>query len=420
MSEYSAWDWGIGSRTVADLSECDCDVEWREENQVSPDGEEVAAVVKTGEAEFSVCVNGTCWEPRYERIWYLRYSPDGRLAGLACDGDWTLCVNGEPWEDTYSFLFNTLFSKDGSVIACCVADSMTYGMVIEGVVWETLFPNANNFVLSSNGKRSAAVVQTVPLGQADVFKFKDGAYSVAVDGMPWDVNFVNVWTPRFNADNTSVAAQIRHTLFDYTIVIDGKPWAENFNQVWEPLFHPVKNSVAAPVRLAGKWGMALDGKIIWQPTFFQVWQQQFSPSGDRLAAIVCPKYGRWTLAVDGTPWNTTFGDMVMDMTFSPDGKRLAALGKQDGKWTVFSDDRAWDSHYDMCYAPVFSPDSKHVAARVEKNGRFTIAVDGKDYGQGFDQCFDPTFSPDGSRILIRAIVDGKYQRIVESVAKIIG
>ena len=38
--------------------------------------------------------------------------------------------------------------------------------------------------------------------------------------------------------------------------------------------------------------------------------------------------------------------------------------------------------------------------------------------QGFDQCFDPTFSPDGSRILIRAIADGKYQRIVESVAKI--
>ena len=72
MSEYSAWDWGIGSRTVADLSECDCDVEWREENQASPDGEKVAAVVKTGEGEFSVCVNGTCWEPRYERIWYLR------------------------------------------------------------------------------------------------------------------------------------------------------------------------------------------------------------------------------------------------------------------------------------------------------------------------------------------------------------
>ncbi len=124
--------------------------------------------------------------------------------------------------------------------------------------------------------------------------------------------------------------------------------------------------------------------------------------------------------MDGTSWNTTFGDMVMDMTFSPDGKRLAALGKQDGKWTVFADDKPWSGQYEMCYAPVFSPDSKHVAARVEKKGRFTIAVDGKEYGQAFDQCFDPTFSPDGSRILIRAIVGGKYQRIVESVAKIIG
>lgn len=57
---------GIGAwapRTVANLSECDCDIDWREENQVSPDGEQVAAVVKTGDAEFGVCVNGTCWNP---------------------------------------------------------------------------------------------------------------------------------------------------------------------------------------------------------------------------------------------------------------------------------------------------------------------------------------------------------------------
>jgi Tol biopolymer transport system component len=165
--------------------------------------------------------------------------------------------------------------------------------------------------------------------------------------------------------------------------------------------------------------MARDGKIIWQPSFFQVWQQQFSPSGDKLAAIVCPQYGRWTLAVDGKVWRTTFGDMVSDMTFSPDGTRLAALGKQDGKWTVFSDDAPWSGRYDMCFAPVFSPDGKHVAARVEKNGKYTIAVDGKEYGQSFDQCFDPTFSPDGSRVLIRAVSGGKYLRIVEPLAQII-
>lgn len=53
------------------------------------------------------------------------------------------------------------------------------------------------------------------------------------------------------------------------------------------------------------------------------------------------------LAVDGHPWNTTFGDMVMDMTFSPDGRHLAALGKQDGKWTVLVDDKAWVRRYDM-------------------------------------------------------------------------
>lgn len=50
-----------------------------------------------------------------------------------------------------------MFSKDGSVIACCVADSMTYGLVVDGTPWETLFPNANNFILSDNGAHTAVL-----------------------------------------------------------------------------------------------------------------------------------------------------------------------------------------------------------------------------------------------------------------------
>jgi hypothetical protein len=94
-----------------------------------------------------------------------------------------------------------MFSKDGSVIACCVADSMTYGMVVDGTAWETLYANANNFLLSADGQHTAAVVQTVPLGQAEVFKFKEGIYSVAVDGVPWDCEFHEPLDSRFNADN---------------------------------------------------------------------------------------------------------------------------------------------------------------------------------------------------------------------------
>jgi len=43
MIDTSAWDWDPGTRTIAEFSRCDSEIEWREESQASPDGEKVAA-----------------------------------------------------------------------------------------------------------------------------------------------------------------------------------------------------------------------------------------------------------------------------------------------------------------------------------------------------------------------------------------
>ena len=73
------WDWETGSKEIADMSQWQSQFNWLEEPCVSPNGETIAAIVNLAEGEFNVCVNGETWETVFDKIWYLRFAPDGRL-----------------------------------------------------------------------------------------------------------------------------------------------------------------------------------------------------------------------------------------------------------------------------------------------------------------------------------------------------
>ena len=117
---------------------------------------------------------------------------------------------------------------------------------------------------------------------------------------------------------------------------------------------------------------------------------------------------------------TTFGDMVSDLTFSPDGSRIAALGKEDGKWSVFVDDKAWSGRYDTMWPPVFSPDGSNVGAKFKQGKTYGFAINGKEYSRNFDAVWDPVFSPDSKMVMLRCVREGKYHRTVMPVAEITG
>ena len=418
MRPGSDWDWNPGKREILDTAAAAAEYDWVEEYHASPDGEKLAAVAKVpneDEAEFTVLVNGEAWESTFEKAWYPRFSPDGRMTVIAATmGEWTLAVDGEPLEENYGYLWGTQFSEDGSVIACNVQRDGEYGMLVNGAVWETMYENANNFILARDGSATAAVVQTRNIPQADIFTFQEGCFSVAKDGEAWERNFVNCWTPVFDAKAQRVATQVRTTLYDYTIAVDGAPWASLYQMVWEPRFNPATGRVIAPVRQKGKWGLAQDNTLIWDPVLFQCWHPQFSADGAHLYAIVSPAFGRWTIAVDGKNWGTTVSILITDLTLSPDGKRAAAVCKDDPeKWSILADDRLWPGKYEMAWQPVFSADSKHVAAKVEKPGKkYTLLCDGKAYGKDFDQMWDPVFSPKGDAVLLRVMEGSVYSRIV--------
>ena len=104
----SAWDWEIPSMLVANLDE------WREqfpeiqELVVSQDGERIAAIVKTEDDSFTVCVNGDTWTNTFEKAWALQFGPDDRLACIGMnDDEWTVVQEDEPWEERYDYVWNS-------------------------------------------------------------------------------------------------------------------------------------------------------------------------------------------------------------------------------------------------------------------------------------------------------------------------
>lgn len=417
MYKTETWNWEVGQRTIADMTP-NSDHKWQEEIFISPDGEKASAVVCLDDAEFSIRTNDSVSENTFEKLWELNYTTNGDLCCYAMqDEEWTVMVADKPWEETYGFVWSPLFSADGKNVATAVQQDMEYGMSVNGAIWENLFENANNFAISPDGKKSAAVVQVKSMGQADLKTFRSGIFSLAVDGVAWDNNLMNLWTPVFDNNAYRVAAQVRLTLYDYSIIVDNTLWENTYQGVWEPIFTPDGKHVVAPVRQGGKWGMAKDGQLIWQATYANCWHHQYSEDGENLYAIVAPEYGKFTVAANDKPWEMR-SPVVTDLAVSPDGKKAAALANTLNKdWRVCVNGSVWDGSYDMAWKPVFCPNSEAVAAKVRKNGRYNVLVNGKPVGGEFDMCFDPIFNADGSKVLVRGLHDGKALRVVANVPK---
>ncbi|BDQ34966.1 electron transfer complex subunit TmcD [Pseudodesulfovibrio portus] len=418
MGKISSWDWEIGQKTVVEsLSPLDGH-EWQEEPYVSPDGETIAAIVKVGDGEFSIRTNNTVWEATFEKIWYPKFSPDGRLTAICQqDMEWALFADGESVGEATDYVWDTLISEDGSTFATMYKSMEQYGMCVNGEPWENLYENLSQPALSKDGAHTAGVAQVKSMAAADLEAFKSGAYSVVVDGKPWDNMYVNIWTPRFNDAGDKVAAQVRVTVYDNTIAVDDVPWTKTFNQVWEPVFNPKDDSVAAPAREGGKWGVAKDGAFIWEPRYIQCLELQYDASGDNLWAVVATSYGQFTACRNNAPWSETY-PTANDLVVSPDGTRAGLLTSEyNENFKIVVDGTAWTGTYDMAWPVAFSADSKNVACMVEKDGKRRILVNGKAYERDFDQAWPPVFNEDGTKVLIRAIENNSYVRIVADVAQ---
>ncbi|MBW1806803.1 MAG: WD40 repeat domain-containing protein [Deltaproteobacteria bacterium] len=419
MSGQKDWNWEAGKKEVANLALLKDQFFAVHEFAVSPDGEKIAVPVQKAEETCNVWVNDKLWEEEMERAWNLRFTRDGRLIALVrVDDAWTVAIDGKRWENEYDFVWDLKLSLDEKVIAVLAKRGMEYIVLANDKAWENGFISMRDYVLSDDGRKIAATVQVEKLAEGDIFKFAEGTWSVAQDGIAWDQKFINVYSPRFTPDGSHLAAQVRTDICEYTVAQDGEPWKNKFGSTWEPLYRSNDKGPLVPVRIGGAWTLAENGSPIWAGRYVQLWHQKVSPDKQHIAAVVATGFGRWTIAVDDTPWAVTFEDLVLPPVFSPDGKRLATIGKNGEEWFVVVDGQQWSLPFDMAWNPVFSPDGKTVAAKVEREGCLAYALNGRLWSPKFEMLWDPIFSPDGKQLLIRGVENGKYYRQVVPLDKI--
>ena len=222
MVDANHWDWEPGEKSIA-FGDWKEKFRWVEEPQASPDGENIAAIVNIDEGEFNVCVNGQTWETVFDKIWYLRFSPDGRLSALVSEmGEWTVAVDGTAWDDKFGYVWNMLFSPDGKNIAVAVQNDMMYCMALNNVLWEEKYSNMTYFAMSPDGTKTAAAVQVEQVDSGQIHKFQEGTFTAALEGKAWDTKFVNVWNLAISRDNNNLAAEVRLNLYEYSIAVNGK------------------------------------------------------------------------------------------------------------------------------------------------------------------------------------------------------
>lgn len=417
------WDWTPGKREIEELAGWPGRYDTVYDPCISQDGEKIAAIVKTGDDEWSVCVNGHTWDAGFEKIWNLRFLPDNRLMALVSDtAMWTVAVDGTAWDNWYEFVWSPVFGKDSPHITVAAQTGLRYFAVTEDTPWENDFNALTSLTVSRDGATTAAVVQHGSFPEADIDKFQEGYFTAALNGHAWDSSFVNAWELDLSEDGRHLAAEVRTSIYNYTIAVDGRTWDREFSCVWRPKFHPKDNSVTAPVKVPGGWTIAQNAEPIWHGRYVQLWHHMYSPDGSRIAAIGAPEYGKWTIVENDRPWTTRFKELVTDAVYNPSGESIACVGKSDGKWYVAVNDLVWDTPYDMAWQPVFSPDGRHVAALVEKKGKYTIAIDGRLLDMEFAAAWHPVFSPDGCMLLVKGVLPknmgGQYCRYVLKVDNI--
>lgn len=414
MTDTNLWDWETGTKHI-DLGGWGDRFNWVEDFAASPDGEKVAAIVNTDEAEFTVCLNGETWESTFEKAWSLSFLPDNRLAVLAAnDEEWTVYTDDTPWENRFDYIWHLQWSEDGNHISVAVQQDMEYAMAVNDQPWDTLYENLTCPVLSRTGT-TAAVVQKESLSQGDIEAYRKGIFSAAVNGNTFDAQFMNVWEPAFDSEGKNLAYVVRKSRTDYSLVQNTEIWPQNFQAAWKPLFTDQDRNLLAPVRKAGKWFLYKNGLPFWQTGYEQVWQQTSCPGSGEIAAVISPKYGRWTVRQNRKVWDVDADTMINGLCYSQDGSSLWALVKDRGSWDMVVNNKPWGLGADKLWQPAASSDSSVIAARMQRKGRYFLTVNGMIYPKSFDMVFDPVISPAGDKIMLKTIENNTYTRHILSL-----
>lgn len=385
---------------------------------VSQEGKKIALIIEIEDKQFTAFVNGELWQSAFERICYPQFLSNGSLICLVLNNyQWSLAVDGETQGESFDYAWNLCLSRDLKNYAFNIKRDNSYSLCVDGKIWEEFFFDSRDLIISPDGTHAATYVRVKNPPLLDIFSFKEGVWTLAVDGKAWNKNFISIFGATFSSSSKSIAATVRLGQQEYTVAVNGELWDILFVNAWEPIFLN-ESKIALPAREARGWSLYIDGKRSWKRDYVQLWNLSVSPSGDKIAATAATQFGKWTVVVDDLPWKREFSQAVLAPLFSPDGKRVAAVVKEKNQWTVAVDGIPWEAGFDRIWSPLFSPDGRHIVAKAEREGLYLIVVDGKIGKDTFERLWDPLFSPEGDRVLIRGIKNNKYIRKILTLPEI--
>ncbi len=414
MKDKKTWDWQTAQKEIP-VNEWQHQFNWIEEPHVSPDGEKIASITNCDDAEFTVCTNGKVWDDRYEKIWSLRFLPDGRLAALVSNDEmWTVCIDGIGWETQFDYAWDLKATPDGSSVSVAVQKDQKFGMAINDIIWNHLYENITGMVLSDQGT-TGAIVQVDPLAQADINTFDTGIFSAAQNGIAQSQKFMNIWDLSFDNQGKQISYSIRKNRLEYSVVKNNTPWTQNFESVWKSEFINKGNSIIAPVRQGGKWFLYKDDALFWNKQMEQLWKLEVHDDTQKIAAVVSDSFGKWTVWENEKPWDFHCDTMISDLFYTPDGKKLVAIVKNKGHWDLVIDGIPWNLKADKLWRPVFSSDNEIFATRIEKKGKYYLVVNKNIYNKSFDKVFEPQIDPNNNKILLKSIRNGIYSRQILAI-----
>lgn len=264
------WDVSYVNMTYFALSDCGT----RTAGAVQKEAVDSGQIHKFKEGTFTAALDGKAWDSTFVNVWNLVISPDGQhLAAEVRHNlyDYTIAVDGQAWDKTFDCVWEPIFNPKKNTVIAPVRTGGQWVLAQDGeFIWDRRFVQLWQQQLSPDGEKLAAVV-------APAY----GRWTMAVNGVPWEITFSDMVTDAvFSPDGAKVAALAKEGEI-WKVVVDGSVWSNTFDMAWQPVFSPDGVNVAARVEKNGKYTVVLNDHL-WSRECEAVWDPVFSFDGDKL------------------------------------------------------------------------------------------------------------------------------------------
>ncbi|MCG8618158.1 MAG: Tmc redox complex protein TmcD [Desulfobacterales bacterium] len=158
--------------------------------------ENLAWAVRLDRENYSVAVNGTVWNSRFQQVWHPVFCGDSVVAPVRYQGEWQLFMDDKPfWTTGYANLWRLQPSGDGNHLAAIVAPEFGRWTVAEDdQVWPVSWDAMVRDIHYSDDKETLLAV------------YKDGgSWGLAQNGVQWNLTCDKIFTPDMNRDGSVVA-----------------------------------------------------------------------------------------------------------------------------------------------------------------------------------------------------------------------